>query len=142
MIAAEAALAASGTATLELGLAETPTVLAYKVNPITAAIVRRLIRTPYAGLVNILQQREVMPEFLQERCRPELITPALLRLLTEPGAPPAQIDACRAGAGARGLRVLFLPWWPGARADSTLHLFQPYQCHIEKCMTQEESEHE
>lgn len=98
MIAAEAALAASGTATLELGLAETPTILAYKVNPITAMIVRRLIRTPYAGLVNILQQREVMPEFLQEHCRAELITPALLRLLIEPAARQAQIDACRAVA--------------------------------------------
>lgn len=96
MIAAEAALAASGTATLELGLAETPTVLAYKVNPITAMIVRRLIRTPYAGLVNILQKREVMPEFLQEHCRAELISPALLRLLTEPSARAAQIDGCRA----------------------------------------------
>jgi lipid-A-disaccharide synthase len=116
MIAAEAALAASGTATLELGLAETPTVLAYKVNPITAAIVRRLIRTPYAGLVNILQQREVMPEFLQERCRPELITPALLRLLTEPGARQAQIDACRAVAVQLGSAEAIGPSARAARA--------------------------
>ena len=116
MIAAEAALAASGTATLELGLAETPTVLAYKVNPITAAIVRRLIRTPYAGLVNILQQREVMPEFLQERCRPELITPALLRLLTEPAARQAQIDACRAGAVQLGSAETIGPSARAARA--------------------------
>jgi len=116
MIAAEAALAASGTATLELGLAETPTVLAYKVNPITAAIVRRLIRTPYAGLVNILQQREVMPEFLQERCRPELITPALLRLLTEPAARQAQIDACRAVAVQLGSAEAIGPSARAARA--------------------------
>lgn len=116
MIAAEAALAASGTATLELGLAETPTVLAYKVNPITAAIVRRLIRTPYAGLVNILQQREIMPEFLQERCRPELITPALLRLLTEPAARQAQIDACRAVAVQLGSAEAIGPSARAARA--------------------------
>jgi len=96
MLAADAALAASGTATLELGLAGIPTVLAYRVNPLTAMIVRRLIRTPYAGLVNILTGREVMPEFLQENCRADVIAPALLRLLTDPAARQAQIEVCAA----------------------------------------------
>jgi lipid-A-disaccharide synthase len=96
MLAADAALAASGTATLELGLAGVPTVLAYRVNALTAAIVRRLLRTPYAGLVNILSRREVMPEFLQENCRAERIAPALLRLLTDAAARQAQTDVCAA----------------------------------------------
>jgi lipid-A-disaccharide synthase len=94
MLAADAALAASGTATLELGLAGVPTVLAYRVNPLTAAIVRRLLHTPYAGLVNILCGRMVMPEFLQEDCRAEKIAPALQRLLTDAAARQAQIDVC------------------------------------------------
>ncbi|MFC3676606.1 lipid-A-disaccharide synthase [Ferrovibrio xuzhouensis] len=96
MLTADAALAASGTATLELGLAGVPTVLAYRVNALTAAIVRRLLRTPYAGLVNILSGREVMPEFLQENCRAERIAPALLPLLTDAAARRAQTDVCAA----------------------------------------------
>lgn len=102
MIAADAALAASGTATLELGLAGTPTILAYKVHPLTAAIVRRLIRTPYAGLVNILQRREIMPEFVQERCRADFILPAMHQLLTDPLARQTQKDGCAAVAAQLG----------------------------------------
>jgi lipid-A-disaccharide synthase len=102
MVAGEVALAASGTATLELGLAGTPTVLAYKVNALTAAIMRRLIKTPYVGLVNILQQREIMPEFLQEDCRADKIAAALLPLLIDPAVRQQQIDGCAAVASQLG----------------------------------------
>lgn len=94
MLTADLALAASGTATLELGLAGTPTVLAYKVNAITGAIIRRLIRTPYAGLVNVIVGREAMPEFLQANCRADKLAPALLKLLKDPAAREAQLAAC------------------------------------------------
>lgn len=116
MLAAEAALAASGTATLELGLAGTPTVLAYKVNPLTAAIVRRLIRIPYAGLVNILQKKLVMPEFLQQDCRADLIAPALKALLTDPVARQRQIEACAAVASQLGADEALPPSHRAARA--------------------------
>lgn len=116
MIAADAALAASGTATLELGLAETPTLLAYKVNPLTAAIVRRLVSTPYAGLVNILQQREVMPEFLQANCRVDLIAPALHRLLTDASERQKQIEGCAAVAAQLGATEELMPSVRAARA--------------------------
>src|SRR3546814_15876630 len=102
MRAAVAALAASGTATLELGLAGVPTVLAYRVNALTAAIVRRLLRTPYAGLVNILSGREVMPEFLQENCRAERIAPALLPRLTDAAERGAPRERTEAVVGKRG----------------------------------------
>lgn len=115
MIAADVALAASGTATLELGLAGTPTILAYKVNPLTAAIIRRLITTPYAGLVNILQQREIMPEFLQEKCVAGLIAPALQQLLTDPAARQVQIDGCRAIAAQLGAHDQLTPSHKAAR---------------------------
>ncbi len=95
MLAADLALAASGTATLELGLADTPTVLAYRVNRITAAIVRRLVRVPHAGLVIILEGREVMPEFLQERCKPDLLANALTQLAEDPAVRQMQLEACR-----------------------------------------------
>ncbi len=103
MLAADLALAASGTATLELGLAQTPTVLAYRVNPITAAILRKLLRVPYAGLVNILERREVMPEFLQERCRPDLLAAALSPLVQDAAARAVQLEACQRVGEALGM---------------------------------------
>lgn len=116
MLAAEAALAASGTATLELGLAGTPTVLAYRVNPISAAIMRRFVKIPYVGLVNILQQREVMPEFLQEDCTADKIAPALLQLLTDPAARQRQVDGCAAVAAQLGADDPVPPAHRAARA--------------------------
>jgi lipid-A-disaccharide synthase len=82
--AADAALAASGTVTLELTLARVATVIAYRTGSITAAIVRRLLTVPYIALPNILAQREVMPEFLQENCKPDKIAAALTTLLDDP----------------------------------------------------------
>ena len=75
--AADAALAVSGTVALELGLAGTPAVIAYRVHPVTAAIVNRLVTVKYASLVNLLLEREEQPEFWQEKCRPSLLAAAL-----------------------------------------------------------------
>jgi lipid-A-disaccharide synthase len=79
--AAGAALAASGTVTTELALAGTPMVVAYRVGWLTGALMRPFIRVRYATLVNLLLEREAVPEFLQTRCRADLLAPALLRLL-------------------------------------------------------------
>ena len=78
MAASNLALAASGTVALELALTETPTVIAYKANPLTIFIVRRLILTPYVCLTNILLGRRVVPELLQEHCTVPEIFKALL----------------------------------------------------------------
>ena len=86
---------ASGTVALELALAATPAVIAYRVSPLTAWIGRRLIRVPFANLVNIVLDREVVPEFLQERCRPDLLAPALQDLLSDPDARRRQTDGAR-----------------------------------------------
>ena len=69
--AADVALAASGTATLELAVASVPTVVGYRVHPLSAWIVRRLIRTRYYSLPNILLQRELQPECIQDNCHPD-----------------------------------------------------------------------
>jgi len=82
--AADLALAASGTVILELARFAVPTVLAYRGNPLSAAILRRLARVRHAGLVNLLLDRAVIPEFLQENCRPAPIAAALLTLLRDP----------------------------------------------------------
>jgi lipid-A-disaccharide synthase len=81
--AANAALAASGTVTLELALAGVATVIAYRMHPITSWLARRLVTIPYAGLANILMEREVMPELLLEQCRPERLAEALGKALTD-----------------------------------------------------------
>jgi lipid-A-disaccharide synthase len=88
--ASDAALAASGTVALELGLAGVPSVIAYLINPVTAFFVRRLLTTKYANLVNIMLDRPAVPELLQENCTPEKLAEAVDRLLTDPGAVAAQ----------------------------------------------------
>jgi lipid-A-disaccharide synthase len=75
--AADAALAVSGTVTLELALAATPTVVAYRGNPLSAAIAKRLLCIEHVSLANILLGRELQPEFLQENCRAEDLAAAL-----------------------------------------------------------------
>jgi lipid-A-disaccharide synthase len=79
--ASNVAMAKSGTVTLELALAGVPMIIAYRVNPATAFIVRRLISVKYASLVNLLTNRAVIPEFLQENCTPEQLAAGVEALL-------------------------------------------------------------
>ncbi len=64
---ATAAITKSGTITLQLALADVPMVVGYRVNPLTAALVRRLIRVPHIALVNLVAGRSLVPEIVQER---------------------------------------------------------------------------
>ena len=90
-----AALVKSGTSTLELALAGVPMVVAYRMNPISGAIAKLLVKIPFAGLVNLLAGREVAPELLQENCTPPRLEAALGRLLTDPTEAAAQRMAFR-----------------------------------------------
>lgn len=85
-----AALHASGTVALELALCGTPMVTIYKMNTLTAWIAKRVIKTPFANLVNILLQREVVPELLQEKANPDSIVSYVNALLTQPAAQAIQ----------------------------------------------------
>jgi len=91
--ASDVALAASGTVSLELALAGVPTAISYRVNPLTSWLARRLIRVPYANLVNIILEREVVPEFIQGDCRAHLLAPAIDRLLDGVGAAQTEASA-------------------------------------------------
>jgi lipid-A-disaccharide synthase len=91
--AAEAGLIKSGTSSLEMATAGVPHLVAYRVNPVTAAIVRRLVRVPFASLVNLLAERAVVPEYLQQDATPAALADALSTLLTDPGAAAAQRTA-------------------------------------------------
>jgi lipid-A-disaccharide synthase len=88
--AAEAGLIKSGTSSLEMAVAGVPHVVGYRVNPVTAALVRRLIEVPHASLVNLLARREVVPERIQEDCTPERLAAEVTRLLREPAATASQ----------------------------------------------------
>lgn len=80
---ARAALAASGTVSLELAMCGTPSIIAYKVGWLTATIFRPLIKTKYLSLINIVADEEIIPEFVQERCHPQLMAANLSKLLSD-----------------------------------------------------------
>jgi lipid-A-disaccharide synthase len=84
MAAADVALAKPGTATLELCLLGTPFAVAGRVHPLSAAVMRRLVRLPSWTLPNLLAGGPVVPEFLQEQARPERVADALDGLLSGP----------------------------------------------------------
>ena len=83
MIAADAILAASGTATLEAALLKRPMVISYKMPRISAWIMRRKAHLPYAGLPNILAGEFVVPELLQEDATAENLAQALCNQLQD-----------------------------------------------------------
>ena len=84
MAAADVVLTASGTATLETMLVGRPMVITYRTNWLTAQIARRMLRIRHAGLPNLLADRALCPELMQEQARPELLGAAVLRLLRRP----------------------------------------------------------
>ncbi|MBU2759185.1 lipid-A-disaccharide synthase [Acidithiobacillus sp. RW2] len=83
--AANVVLVASGTATLETALMERPAVVVYALNPLTYAFARRLVKTPFVAMPNILLKESVYPEFLQDAFIPGQVAAALLPLFAEAG---------------------------------------------------------
>ena len=81
MKAATVALACSGTVTTELALAGVPMVVGYRLGPVSHAILKRLIRTPYITLFNVAGQKLIAPELLQNECTgPKLAREVAMRL--------------------------------------------------------------
>lgn len=81
----QAAMAASGTVALELAAAGLPFIIAYKINPITHFLLRRMVKVKYACLVNLLMNQEIVPEYLQENCTPEKMSEGLERFFSKEG---------------------------------------------------------
>jgi len=77
----DAALVASGTATLEVGYFKVPMIVVYKVNPLTYWLARRLVRIEHIGLVNIVAERELVKELIQNRFTAQNAAQALTELL-------------------------------------------------------------
>jgi lipid-A-disaccharide synthase len=93
--AADVALAASGTVSLELAANAVPMVIAYDMNPVTMWLMRRMARVDTVTLVNLVSGSHAVPEFLGDACRADRIAPALLRLLAGGPERDAQLAAMR-----------------------------------------------
>jgi lipid-A-disaccharide synthase len=81
MTAADCLLMASGTASLEGMLLKKPMVVAYRMAPISYAIISRMLKAPYISLPNLLAEKELVPEILQNDVRPDRLFAEILRLL-------------------------------------------------------------
>jgi len=91
--AADAAIVASGTATLEAALLGCPHVITYRVPWLTYKLMMSRAYLPWVGLPNILANRDVVPELIQDQAKPELLAAAIERLLTDADAREAMLDA-------------------------------------------------
>ncbi len=100
--ASNAALAASGTVSLELALAGVPMLVAYRVGALTTFIARRLVRTEHVNLVNLILGRRVIPEILHRECTAQRLAAETLRLLKDDRAGAEQMAASRDAMAALG----------------------------------------
>ena len=99
LAAADCAIVASGTATVEAALLGTPMVVIYRVSPLRPRILRRMIRTPFIGMVNLIAGRRVVPELIQDAFTPEAVEAEVRRLLESETARARNEN--RIGRGAR-----------------------------------------
>jgi lipid-A-disaccharide synthase len=114
-----AAMVKSGTSTLELALAGVPMVVAYRVGRITAILARHLITVERVAIVNLLAGRELVPELLQDDCRPDRLAAELGELLADAGRRErmkAEFASIAAALGASGQP-------PGERAADAILRF-------------------
>ena len=90
LAAADAAIVSSGTATVEAALLNVPMVVVYRVSPLTATLAKPLLRTPYFAMVNLIAEKEVVPELVQDDFTPEKVAGETLRLLQDPNVRASQ----------------------------------------------------
>lgn len=110
--AADMALAASGTVSLELAANSVPMVIGYDVAPLSRMLIGMLLKVDTVTLVNLVSETRAVPEFLGKNCQPAPLAGALMQLLEDPAAREAQLEAMnltmdRLGRGgeAPGLRA-------------------------------------
>lgn len=107
--AADVALAASGTVSLELAASETPMVIAYDMNWVSRQVIGRMVKVDTVTLVNLVSETRVVPEYIGANCRPGPIAQAVVKVLETPEAQEAAMALAmqRLGQGgeAPGLRA-------------------------------------
>jgi lipid-A-disaccharide synthase len=90
LFAADAAIVSSGTATVEAALLNVPMVVVYRVSPLTATLAKPLVRTRYFAMVNLIAEKELVPELVQNDFTPEMVAGETLKLLQDPNARASQ----------------------------------------------------
>jgi lipid-A-disaccharide synthase len=107
--AADVALAASGTVSLELAASETPMVIAYDMNWVSRQVIGRMVKVDTVTLVNLVSETRAVPEYIGANCRPGPIAQAVVKVLETPEAQEAAMALAmqRLGQGgeAPGLRA-------------------------------------
>ena len=106
MAAADVVLISSGTATLEAALLGAPMVVCYRVSRVTEAVVRLLVKVRWCSLPNLIANRGVVPEVLQDELTGQRLAAEALRLIEDPAAASAQraaFEQVRAQLGAPGV---------------------------------------
>jgi lipid-A-disaccharide synthase len=107
--AADVALAASGTVSLELAASDTPMVIAYDMSWLSRQIISRMLKVDTVTLVNLVSETRTVPEFIGKHCQPDAIAQAVLAVLSDPEQQQAamQLTMARLGKGgeAPGLRA-------------------------------------
>jgi lipid-A-disaccharide synthase len=83
--ASDVALTASGTATVQTALHDTPMVIVYRVSPLTYRLGRRLLTVDTFGMVNLIAGEKIVPELIQDACTPEAIADEAVSMLTDSG---------------------------------------------------------
>ena len=90
---ARAALAKSGTTTLELAISSIPMVAAYKVSALEVMVIKRLVRVPSYILANLVIGQNIVPELVQDDCTPEKLADALTPLIGDTPERRRQVEA-------------------------------------------------
>jgi lipid-A-disaccharide synthase len=86
LASADAAIVSSGTATIEAALLDVPMVVVYRVTPLTAALAKPLVRTPFFSMVNLIAGKRAVPELIQNDFTPDRVSGEILRLLRDQSA--------------------------------------------------------
>lgn len=107
--AADIAIAKSGTVALEVALAGLPMVVTYKANPFSVWAMRKMLQVRFVNLINLLHRREVVPELIQEFCRPDLLANTLDELLEDPRVRQRQMKDCWTAMQMLGLGASEFP---------------------------------
>lgn len=100
---ADFAIAKSGTNSVEISLYKIPQIIAYKINSFTHQIIKRIVKIKYANLLNIIVNREIIPELLQDNCNPQKIYDEMLKLINNKKLAQIQIEESQKSLISLGL---------------------------------------
>ena len=101
--ACDFALAKSGTNAIEISMYQIPLIIAYKINILTHFIVKRMVKIKYANLLNLIMNKEIIPEFLQDNCHHQKISNKLLEFINNPEIINQQIIAAQQAMKIMGM---------------------------------------